>query len=103
MLRAPYCDEEQRSNRRITRRPSSKLPLRFTMKVKLRIRKGSTLYEAVHTITDADSFGRAFADVWIQLHNRRLQKATSIGALMETLNEGVVEELNGAHISLDKV
>jgi hypothetical protein len=73
------------------------------MKVKLRIRKGATLYEAVHTIIDAESFGRAFADVWVQLHNRRLQKATSIGALMEVLNESVVEELNGAHISLDKV
>jgi hypothetical protein len=73
------------------------------MKVKLRIRKGATLYEAVHTITDAESFGRAFADVWVQLHNRRLQNATSIGALMEVLNESVVEELSGAQISLDRV
>jgi hypothetical protein len=73
------------------------------MKVKLRIRKGATLYEAVHTITDAESFGRAFADVWVQLHNRRLQKATSIGALMEVLNEDVVEELNGAEIRLEKL
>jgi hypothetical protein len=72
------------------------------MKVKVRIRKEATLYEAVHTINDADSFGRAFADVWVQLHNRRLQQATSIGALMEVLNESVVEELNGAHISLDR-
>ena len=80
-----------------------KLPLRSTMKVKLRLRKGATLYEAVHTITDAESFGRAFADVWVQLHNRRLQNATSIGALMEVLNESVVEELNGAQISLDKL
>jgi hypothetical protein len=49
------------------------------MKVKLRIRKQATLYEAVHAITDAESFGRASADVWVQMRNRWLQKAASIG------------------------
>jgi hypothetical protein len=74
------------------------------MKVKLRIgKKGAPLYEGVHEITDADDFGRAFADVWAQLQDRRLQKTTSIGALMEILNEDVVEELNGAQIAFEKL
>ena len=49
------------------------------------------------------SFGRAFTDVWAQLQDRRLQKTTSIGALMEILNEDVVEELNGAQIGFEKM
>jgi hypothetical protein len=49
------------------------------MKVKLRIRKGATLYEGVHAITDAESFRRDFVEVWVQIHNRRLQKATALG------------------------
>jgi hypothetical protein len=74
------------------------------MKAKLVIRKkGVALYEGVHEITDAEGFGRAFADVWAQLQDRRLQKTTSIGALMEVLNEDVLEELDGAQIGLEKV
>jgi hypothetical protein len=74
------------------------------MKVKFTIRKkGATLYRVVHDITDADSFGRAFADVWAKVQDRRLQKTTSIGALMEILNEDVVEELNGAHFGIEKL
>jgi hypothetical protein len=74
------------------------------MKVKLSIRKkGATLYEEVHEISDAEGFGRAFADVWAQLQDRRLQKTTSIGALMEILNEDVVEQLNGAQIGCEKL
>jgi hypothetical protein len=74
------------------------------MKIKLIIsRKGVALYEGVHEITDSESFGRAFADVWAQLQDRRLQKTTSIGALMEVLNEDVLEELDGAQIGLVKV
>jgi hypothetical protein len=74
------------------------------MKAKLVIKKkGVVLYEGVHEIADAESFGRAFADVWAQLQDRRLQKTTSIGALMEVLNEDVLEELNGAQIGLEKV
>jgi hypothetical protein len=75
------------------------------MKIKLVIRrkKGVAVYEGVHEITDAESFGRAFADVWAQLQDRRLQKATSIGALMEVLNEDVIAELDGAEIGLEKI
>ena len=75
------------------------------MKIKLVIRKkkGIALYEGMHEIIDAESFGRAFADVWAQLQDRRLQKTTSIGALMEVLNDDVLEELDGAEIGLEKV
>jgi hypothetical protein len=73
------------------------------MQVKLVIsKKGSALYEGVHEVTDAESFGQAFGDVWVQLQDRRLQKTTSIGALMEVLNEDVLEELDGAQINLEK-
>ena len=74
------------------------------MKIKLTIsRKGAALYEGVHEVTDAESFGRAFADAWVQLQDRRLQKTTSIGALMEVLNDDMLEELNGAQIGLEKL
>jgi hypothetical protein len=74
------------------------------MKLKLSIAKqGATLYEEVHEVIDAESFGRAFADAWARLQDRRLQKPASIGALMEVLNEDLVEELNGAQIVLEKV
>ena len=74
------------------------------MKIKLVVRKkGMTPYEGVHEIDDAESLGRAFADVWTQLQDRRLQKTTSIGALMEVLNEDVLEELDGAQLGLHKL
>ena len=74
------------------------------MKIKLTIsNKGAALYEGVHEITDAESFGRAFADVWAQVQDRRLQKTSSIGALMEVLNDDMLDELNGAQIGLEKV
>ena len=41
--------------------------------------------------------------MWAQLQDRRLQKTTSIGALMEVLNDDVLEELNGAQIGLEKL
>ena len=74
------------------------------MKVKLIIgKKGVVLYEGMHEIIDAETCGRAFADVWAQMADRRLQKTTSIGELMEVLNEDVLEELNGAEIRIEKV
>jgi hypothetical protein len=74
------------------------------MKLKLSIGKnGATFYEGVHEVIDAESFGHALADVWAQMHEQRLQRTTSIGALMEALNEDLVEELNGAQIRLEKL
>ncbi len=73
------------------------------MKIKLRIdRSGSSLFEGNYEVTDADSFGRACADAWEQMRTRRLDKASSVGALMEMLHQNVLEELQGAQITLSK-
>jgi hypothetical protein len=73
------------------------------MKVKLRVqKKGTALYEGTYDVTDADSFGTACADVWNHLLERRLARASSIGALFDELDEGLLDELYGADISLSK-
>jgi hypothetical protein len=75
------------------------------MKIELIIRQksGGLLYEGRHDITDAQSFGQAFVDVWAKVQDQRLQKTTSIGDLMDVLNEDVVEELNGASIGIRRL
>ncbi len=73
------------------------------MKVRLQIRKRETvLQEGTYDISDAESFGRACADLWMQLQEQRLAKATSIGALYDRLDERLLDELYGAEISLSK-
>jgi hypothetical protein len=73
------------------------------MKAKLIIRKGTTsLEEGMYDISDAESFGKACADLWIRLREDRLEKTTSIGALYNQLNERLLEELYGAEISISK-
>lgn len=73
------------------------------MKVKLVIRKKrSILYEGIHEITDAESFGAAFAAVWARIEDRRLQKSTSIGELMEMMSESLLGDLNEAEILIEK-
>jgi hypothetical protein len=74
------------------------------MMVKLRIgRSGSSLFEGTYDVTDAESFGRACADAWDQIRAHRLDQASSVGALMEMLNQNVLDELLGAEITLGKV
>jgi hypothetical protein len=74
------------------------------MQVRLRISKDrATLYEAGYDISDAASFSAACADAWAKLRERRLAQATSIGALMEELDDNVLDQLSGAQISLQKV
>ncbi len=73
------------------------------MKVKLQIkRSGSSLFEGTYQVTDSESFGRACADAWEQIRARRFDKATSVGALMDVLNQTVLDELQGAEITLSK-
>jgi hypothetical protein len=73
------------------------------MKVKLRIQRGgSSLFEGTYEVTDSDSFGRACADAWEQIRTRRLDQATSVGALIDMLNQNVLDELQGAQITLSK-
>jgi hypothetical protein len=73
------------------------------MKVKLQIRKdGGSLYVGQHEITDANSFGKACADAWLKLRQDQFAKESSIGALMEHLDGNVLDQLNGAQISLEQ-
>lgn len=73
------------------------------MKIKLRVTKAdAVLYEGVHDIQDAESFGAACGEVWEHLRSQRLEKATSIGALYDVLNDDVLDLLQGTKINLDK-
>ena len=72
------------------------------MKVKLEISKaGRRLHEGTYEIDDNQSFGAACADVWVKI--RESCAGTSIGALMDTMHESVLDELNGAEIKLKKL
>lgn len=74
------------------------------MKVELRITKnGTSIYAGTHDVADADSFGKACADAWMALRRERLREESSIGALFEHIDDNVLDQLNGAQISLEKV
>ncbi len=71
------------------------------MKVRLEVTKdGECLHQGTYEIDDSESFGKAWQDVWDELRERSLAKATSIGALMDSLHESTINELNGATIRL---
>ncbi|HTV32292.1 MAG TPA: hypothetical protein VME69_04205 [Methylocella sp.] len=71
------------------------------MKVKLQIiSDDQILYEGPYDIKDAESFGTACADVWEKLRMKRLEKATSIGALYDILNDNVLDLLLGAKLAI---
>jgi hypothetical protein len=74
------------------------------MNIKLSIKKkGALLYEGEHQITDEDSFAAAFAKVWQGVRQKRLEATTSIGELMDIINDEVLDQLQGAEIKLEKV
>lgn len=74
------------------------------MKVKLQVSKnGSPLYVGDYDISDAEDFGKACADAWAQLQQAQLNKEPSIGALIEHINNSVLDQLSGASISVTKV
>jgi len=74
------------------------------MRVKLEIVKaGSRLHEGVYEIDDTESFGAAWKDVWVKARERWMAKTTSIGDLMDSMHESVIDELNGAEIKLGKL
>lgn len=71
------------------------------MKVKLEVAKGDKrLHQGVYEIDDSQTFGAAWQDVWVKVREDCMGKATSIGALMDTMHESVIDELNGATIKL---
>lgn len=74
------------------------------MKVRLEVTKaGECLHQGTYDVDDNESFGEAWQDVWDEVRERSMAKATSIGALMDTLHESTINELNGATIKLTKV
>ncbi len=73
------------------------------MRIILRITKDDALLHAgAYDVADADSFGKACADAWSKLRQAQLEQETSIGALMEYLDSNVLDQLNGAHLSLER-
>ena len=80
--------------------PLGNLPMR----VKLEIMKaGKKLHEGAYDIDDSASFGKACADVWVKIRGQCDAEATSIGALMDSMHESVIDELNGAEIRLIRI
>jgi hypothetical protein len=74
------------------------------MKVRLEVTKaGECLHEGAYDIGDNESLGAAWQDVWVKIRERSMAKATSIGALMDSLHESTISELNGATIKLTKI
>jgi hypothetical protein len=74
------------------------------MKVMVRVSKdGNSLYTEAHDVADAESFGRAFREVWVALRRRQFEAESNVGALMEHLDHGVLEQVTGASISLTRV
>jgi len=73
------------------------------MKLKLQIEKhGARLFADTYDISDAETFGNACADAFDKLRGRRLEKATSIGAVLEDINNYALEDLQDARITLSK-
>jgi len=73
------------------------------MKIGLCIKKhGGLLYEGVHEIIDQETFGAAFSDVWRAVRERQLEKTTSVGELMDILNDEMFDQLQGAEITIQK-
>lgn len=74
------------------------------MRVKLELMKaGRRLHQGIYEIDDNASFGTACADAWVKIREQCAAKATSIGALMDTMHESVIDELDGAEIRLQKI
>lgn len=71
------------------------------MKVKLEVTKADKrLHEGTYEIDDAETFGAAFEDVWTKIRQDCMAKSTSIGALVDTMHESAIDELNGATLKL---
>ncbi len=74
------------------------------MRVKLEIMKGGKrLHEGAYEIDDSASFGKACADIWVKIREQCDAKATSIGALMDSMHETVIDELDGAEMRLRRM
>jgi hypothetical protein len=71
------------------------------MRIKLQIAKdGTSLYAGAYDIEDAQSFGEACSDAWQKLQQAKLNRETSIGAVMEHVNDSVLDQLDGSTIAI---
>jgi hypothetical protein len=71
------------------------------MRIRLQISKqGASLFEGTYEVSDPESFGQACADAWQKLRDQHLEQATSVGQLMDMLNETVLDTLQGAEITV---
>ena len=74
------------------------------MKLRIEIIKaGRCLHQGIYEVDDSATFGAACADAWVKVREQCAAKATSIGALMDTMHESVVDELDGAEIKLNRL
>jgi hypothetical protein len=74
------------------------------MKLRLAVTKdGMSFYTGAYDVADVASFGKACADACSKLIEERLRKDSSIGALMEHLESGFPDQLDGTHISVERV
>jgi hypothetical protein len=73
------------------------------MKLRIEVIKaGQCLHRGTYEVDDSATFGTACADAWVKIREQCAAKATSIGALMDTIHESVVDELDGAQIKLNR-
>jgi hypothetical protein len=74
------------------------------MKVRLSIAKsGVLLHEAERDVSDARSFGEAFASVWSEMRQRRLGRTANVGAFMDAISESELDELDGTAFTVRKM
>ena len=74
------------------------------MKLRLAVTMdGMSRYAGTYDVADAESFGKACADACSKLIEERLRQDSSIGALMERLENGFPDQLDGTHISVERV
>ena len=73
------------------------------MKVKLKIVKENVpLYEGIYDVRDSNSLGKACADAWDRVCERKFETATSIGALFEALDEGLMNDFRSTQILIEE-
>jgi hypothetical protein len=80
--------------------PLENLSMRVQFEI---IKSGRMVHQGVYEIDDNASFGTACADVWVKIREQCAARATSIGALMDTMHESVIDELDGAEIRLRRI
>jgi hypothetical protein len=60
------------------------------------------LHEGQYEVSDADSFGIACAQLWKQVTESRLLKASSVGALYDVFDERLLDEMCDTTITVSR-